>query len=79
MKQISFFFYSKVEFLENDTSGSEEQLKTIENPLDLDLKRLFDKARQRVKFSPTEEQTEESSWSENLIREGSFNSLLDSW
>ena len=78
MKQISFYFYSKVEFLENDTSGSEEQLKTIENPLDLDLKRLFDKARQRVKFSPTEEQTEESSWSENLIREGSFNSLLDS-
>ena len=67
MKQISFYFYSKVEFLEN---GSEEQLKTIENPLDLDLKRLFDKARQRVKFSPTEEQTEESSWSENLIREG---------
>ena len=78
MKQFFFFFYRKVEYLENDISGSEDQLKTIENPLDLDLKRLFDKARQKVKFSPTEEQTEESSWSENLIREGSFNSLLDS-
>ena len=64
--------------MEKDISASEEQLKTIENPLDLDLKRLFDKARQKVKF-PKEEQTEESSWSENLIREGSFNSLLDSY
>ena len=43
-------------------------MKTIDNPLDVDLKRLFNKARRKLKFPRKDSLEAKYSWSENLIR-----------
>ena len=46
---------------------SEENLKTVDNPLDVDLKRLFNKARRKLKFPRKNSIETKYSWGENLI------------
>ena len=45
-------------------------MKTIDNPLDVDLKRLFNKARRKLKFPRKDSLKAKDAWSENLIRIG---------
>ena len=45
-------------------------MKTIDNPLDVDLKRLFNKARRKLKFPRKDSLETKDAWSENLIRKG---------